>query len=144
MLPPVFPDVFKLPAVKFLPLVNIISGPLAVIFLTVISPLAVISTFPAVTSPDKLTFSVFSAVNCCALIVEFPVTLPAFAIARFPNSLVAPTEPLKVMLPLPASRFRLRTPSILSIVPPNAIFPPAVLNKASFVNPRTPLILILP
>ena len=144
MLPPLFADVFKLPAVKLLPLVNRISPPLVVMFLTLISPLAVISTLPAVTSPDKLTFSVFSAVNCCALIVEFPVTLPAFSIARFPNLLVAPTAPLKVMLPLPASRFRLRALMLSLSIAPKAIFPPAVLNTASFVKTTALLILMLP
>ena len=129
--PPVFPAVFKSLAFTFpCGLKSSIAPPFP--------------AFEAVTFPNKLIFPALFTRKLCALIVELAVTSPAFFIATFANCPVAPTGALKVMLPLPAARFRFRAASILSIAPPKAIFPPPVLNTASFVNPRTPLILILP
>ena len=130
MFPPVFPAVFKSLAFTFP--VGLESS--------IVPPF---SPFEAVTFPNKLIFPALFTCKLCALIFEFAVTSAALAI-RFPSGVVAPTDPLKVMLPLPAARFRFRVASILSIAPPKPIFPPAVFNTASFVNPIAPLILMLP
>ncbi|MEG5061482.1 hypothetical protein QUB60_25085 [Microcoleus sp. A2-C5] len=131
MFPPIFPAVFK--SLAFTCPCGLKSS--------IVPPFP---AFEAVTLPNKLIFPALFTCKLCALIVEFAVTSPAFLIATFANCRVAPTAALKVMLPLPESRFRLRAASILSIAPPNAIFPPPVLNIASFVNAIAPLILILP
>ena len=130
MFPPVFPAVFK--SLAFTVPCGLESS--------IVPPFP---AFAAVTFPNKLIFPALVTCKLCALIVELAVTSPAL-IVTFANGVVAPTGALKVMLPLPATRFRLRAASILSIAPPNAIFPPAVVNITSFVNPKTPLILILP